>query len=104
MDVLRTEAMLMRKEKGMAAKAIAQRLHQAGKLQSKAGTLGSKQCGADEHGHMPTQVRQPPSPCHSHLDCSSPANLAAVIRMMMLLIVQHAAIAMRMTANCSHAG
>ena len=103
MDVLRTETVLMRKEKDIAAKAISQRLHQSGKLQSKADTLGSKQCGADEDGHMPTQVRQPPSPCHSHLDCSSSADLAAVIRMITLLICQHAVIAMRMTANGSHA-
>ena len=75
MDVLRTETMLMRKEKGMAAKAISKRLHQSDKLQSKADTLGSKQYGADEGGHMPTQVRQPPSPCHNYLDRSSPANL-----------------------------
>lgn len=102
--MLRTETMLIRKEKDIAAKATSQRLHQSGKLQSKADTLGSKQCGAEKGGHVPTQVRQPPSSCHSHLDCSSPADLAAVIRMMILLIVQHAVFAMRITANCSHAG
>ena len=101
MDVLRTETMLMRKEKGMAAKAISQRLHQSGKLQSKADTLGSKQCGADEDGHMPTQVRLTPSPCHSHLDCSSPAKLPVVNRMRILLMCQHAVI-VRMTAKDTH--
>ena len=70
-DVLRTETMLIRKEKGVAAKAISQRLHQSGKLQSKANTLWSKQVGADEDGQMRTQVRQSPSPCHSHLGRSS---------------------------------
>ncbi len=103
MDVLRTETMLMRRAKGTAAKAIAQRLHQSDKLQSKADTLGSKRCGADEDGHVPTQVRQPPSPCHSHLACSSPAGLPAVIWMLMLLMCQHAVIAMRITSNGSHA-
>ena len=49
----------MRKEKGAAAKAISQRLHQSDKLQSKADTLVSKQAGADENGHMPAQVVPP---------------------------------------------
>ena len=87
MDVLRTEAMLMRKEKGMAAKAISQRLHQSDKLQSKADTLSGKQAIGDEDGHMPTQVVLPTSPRHSHLDCSFPADLAAVIWNVMLFHV-----------------
>ena len=104
MDVLRTETMLMRKERGAAAKAISQRLHQSGKLQSKADTLGSKQCGADEDGHIPTQVGQPPSSRHSHPACSYCVDLPADIRTIKLFMCQHAAIAMRMTANGSHAG